>query len=61
MGKVEEYRSELAGLDRHAWPAYLTRRSGLPGPRGNIELGQAVADTGDLATFDALIATAESR
>jgi hypothetical protein len=29
----------------------------LPGPRGNIELAQAVADEGDLATFDRMIET----
>jgi len=57
VSKVEEYAAELDALDRAAWPAYLTERSGLPGPRGNIELGQAVADSGDLATFDALIAS----
>jgi hypothetical protein len=57
MGRVQDYRAELAALDRADWPAYLTEHSGLPGPRGNIELGQAVADAGDLALFDALIAT----
>ncbi len=57
MNKVEEYTAELDALDPAAWPAYLTERSGLPGPRGNIELGQAVADAGALATFDALIAS----
>lgn len=57
MGKVEECRAALAALSRDAWPAYLTEHSGLPGPRGNIELGQAVADVGDRSTFDALIAT----
>lgn len=29
----------------------------MPGPRGNIELAQAVADEGDLATFDRMIET----
>jgi hypothetical protein len=57
MGRVKDYRVELAGLERSAWAAYLTERSGLPGPRGNIELGQAVADEGDLAIYDVLIAS----
>jgi len=57
VSKVAEYAAELDALDPAAWPAYLTERSGLPGPRGNIELGQAVADAGVLATFDALIAS----
>ena len=57
MGRVDDYRAELATLERSAWASYLTERSGLPGPRGNIELGQAVADEGDLATYDLLIAS----
>jgi hypothetical protein len=59
VGKIDEYRAELETLDRAAWPAYLSERSGLPGPRGNIELGQAVADVGDRAMFDALIGTGD--
>lgn len=59
MGRTEEYRSELAGIDRSEWATFLAERSGLPGPRGNIELGQAVADIGDLALFDDLIATGD--
>ena len=39
------------------WPAYLRDNSGLPGPRANLELAQAVADVGDPALFDRLIAT----
>lgn len=39
--------------------AYLRENSGLPGPRGNLELMQAVADEGDAAYFDQLIATDE--
>jgi hypothetical protein len=59
MGKVEECRAALRALDVSQWPAYLTEHSGLPGPRGNIELGQAVADEGDLATFERLIGTGD--
>lgn len=57
MGKVAQYAEELAAIDHADWPAYLTERSGLPGPRGNIELAQAVADVGTLDDFEALIAT----
>jgi len=57
MGRRDEYRTELRALDVTRWPAYLGERSGLPGPRGNIELAQAVADEGDKACFDRFIAT----
>jgi hypothetical protein len=33
------------------WDSYLLSESGLPGPRGNIELAQAVADEGNLELF----------
>lgn len=55
MGHVAQYRAELRTLAVPRWPAYLRQHSGLPGPRGNIELGQAAADEGDAATFDRLI------
>lgn len=42
MGKREAYRVELQRLDR--WEDFLLQNSGLPGPRGNLELAQAVAD-----------------
>ena len=46
MSKRNEYRQTLRGLDD--WDPYLLAESGLPGPRGNIELAQAVADEGDV-------------
>jgi len=49
MNKVEEYRRTLRGLDD--WEPFLLRESGLPGPRGNIELARAVADEGDEELF----------
>lgn len=49
MTKVDEYRARLRTLA--GWDAYLLAESGLPGPRGNIELAQAVADEGDLQLF----------
>ena len=48
---------QLRALAAQQWPPYLSEHSGLPGPRGNIELAQAVADEGDAACFDRLIAT----
>jgi hypothetical protein len=47
--KIDEYRQALR--TSKDWERYLLEHSGLPGPRGNIELGQAVADEGDKALF----------
>jgi hypothetical protein len=49
MAKKDDYRDKLRTLDD--WDSYLLQESGLPGPRGNIELAQVVADEGDLALF----------
>jgi hypothetical protein len=49
MSKIDIYRARLQEISD--WEAYLRQESGLPGPRGNIELGQAVAEEGDLAFF----------
>jgi hypothetical protein len=51
------YRAELSALSRAQWPTYLKAHGGLPGPRGNLELMQALADEGDQALFALLIAT----
>lgn len=59
MPGITHHRQELALLDRSAWPAHLDAHSGLPGPRGNIELAVAVADLGDAAVFDELIASGD--
>ncbi len=53
MTKVEDYRRELEALDD--WEPFLLAGSGLPGPRGNIELGQAAADVGTPERFDRLL------
>ena len=50
MGRVADYRATLRGLAD--WDEYLRRESGLPGPRGNLELAHAVADVGDAALFE---------
>ena len=47
--KIDEYRKTLKSLKE--WEPFLLKNSGLPGPRGNIELGQAVADEGNRAMF----------
>ena len=54
MTKAAEYRAQLRALNY--WDPYLLRESGLPGPRGNIELAQVVADEGDLQLFQRYIA-----
>jgi hypothetical protein len=42
--RVDEYREALRALAAPDWDEYLTANSGLPGPRGNIELAMAVAE-----------------
>jgi len=49
VSKIEEYRGKLRGL--RSRDEYLLASSGLPGPRGNIELAQAAADVLDGKTF----------
>ena len=44
MGKAEAYRERLRVLPAAEWEAYLCAESGLPGPRGNLELAQAVVE-----------------
>ena len=39
------------------WTPYLVKNSGLPGPRGNLELAQAVAEEGTLAQFNKFLNT----
>ncbi len=50
MSKVESYRQILRQLED--WEPYLLAESGLPGPRGNLELAHAVFDEGDDALFE---------
>ena len=54
MNKVESYREKLRTLK--SWDAFLLKESGLPGPRGNLELAQVVADEGDAALFERYLA-----
>lgn len=54
-----DYRRQLRSLPRGDWPRYLRERSGLPGPRANLSLAQALADEADEATLHALLATGD--
>lgn len=47
MSKVDEYARALRAL--HDPESYLLEHSGLPGPRGNIELARAAAEVGSSA------------
>jgi hypothetical protein len=42
MSKIDDYRKVLSKLED--WDEYLRAESGLPGPRGNLELAHAAAD-----------------
>jgi len=50
VSRIDEYKERLGTLKN--WDKYLLKESGLPGPRGNLELAQAVADLGDRSLFD---------
>ncbi len=50
MPSKREYQQRLRNLAR--WDAFLLEHSGLPGPRGNLELAQAVADEGTPQLFE---------
>ena len=52
--KAAEYRNRLSKLED--WDAFLLKESGLPGPRGNLELAQVVADAGNQALFERYLA-----
>jgi hypothetical protein len=49
MNRIEAYRAQLRTLTD--WEPYLLAESRLPGPRGNLELAQAVADEGSAELF----------
>ena len=48
--KRELYGEALRGLPE--WDAYLLAESGLPGPRGNLELAAVVAEQGSREQFE---------
>ena len=49
MSRVSEYRAILQAMVE--WDSHLLAESGLPGPRGNLELAQAVADEGNVDIY----------
>ena len=53
MKKAERLRALL--LQQEDWIPFLLQESGLPGPRGNIELAQVVADEGEPQLFELLL------
>ena len=55
--RVDGYRVELRSLKR--WEPYLKKHSGLPGPRANLELVQAVGDEADSDRLWRLSASAD--
>ena len=50
MSKTESYRRALETSDD--WVPFLMKNSSLPGPRGNLELAYAVAETGTQKQFE---------
>jgi len=54
MEKVDTYRQKPRQLKD--WTPYLLAESGLLGPRGNLELAQAVYEEGDAACFESFLA-----
>jgi len=53
MSKIDDYRQTLKKLDD--WIPILLKESGLPGPRGNLELAYAVAGEGSKRQFETLL------
>jgi hypothetical protein len=53
MSKIDDYRQALKELVD--WVPFLKKNSGLPGPRGNLELAHAAAEEGSKAQFEKLL------
>lgn len=50
MTKIDDYKQALRELED--WIPFLKKNSGLPGPRGNLELAYAVAQEGTQKQFE---------
>ena len=50
MSRTNDYRRTLQ--NQEDWIPFLLSESGLPGPRGNLELAYAVAEEGSQAQFE---------
>lgn len=59
MQKMQHYRDILAKLTD--WEPYLLAESGLPGPRGNLELAAVVADNGTREQFARFLAVPDDQ
>jgi hypothetical protein len=57
MSAIDEHRAALRRTSR--WIDYLDHHSGLPGPRGNLELVAACGEEADLGRAEELIATGD--
>ena len=55
MGSITDHRAVLASLTD--WTEYLAANSGLPGPRGNLELVAACGEEADVTRARALVET----
>lgn len=55
MSADENAETQLLGLERAQWAAFLSERSGLPGPRANLSLVEAVTRCADADAIDALL------
>lgn len=53
-----EWVTTLRGMDRASWPGYLSEHSGLPGPRANLSLVDAVVTVADDEALATLVADA---
>ena len=54
MPSFQDYLDQLSSAPD--WDQFLLDHSGLPGPRGNLELARAAAELGDEARFSAWLA-----
>lgn len=59
MTKTQHYRETLARITD--WEPFLLAESGLPGPRGNLELAAVVADMGSRAQFERFLSVPDER
>jgi hypothetical protein len=57
VGRIDDHRAALNG--REDWLPYLEAHSGLPGPRGNLELVAACGEEADLGRAQTLVATGD--
>jgi HEAT repeats len=57
MAAIDEHRAVVADLSD--WMPYLDAHSGLPGPRGNLELVAACGEEATVSRAEALLATGD--